>query len=119
MNDEFDVNVEDGSGEEIAALIVGLRKQTLQGDFQKVDELYRSWVERKSRGGGGRLNFQQVSRDEDDDDTDWDSDDMNDDDVEDDVSMGEASTSSQPPREKVIPKVDEDGFTEVVGRRRR
>ena len=41
MNDEFEVNVEDSSGEEIAAKIVGLRKQTLQGDFGTVDEMLR------------------------------------------------------------------------------
>lgn len=119
MNDEFDVNVEDGSGEEIAAKIIGLRKLTQQGDFAMVDEMHSTWRERQSKGGGGKTSFQHVTKDEDEDDTDWDSDDIDDDDDEEDVEMGEAPALVKIPKEKVQPKVDEEGFTEVVGRKRR
>ncbi len=119
MNDEFDVNVEDGSGEEISAKIVGLRKLTLQGDFAMVDEMYSKWQERQSKGTGGKINFQHIIRDEDEDETDWDSDDINDADEDGDVEMGEAPALVKSPKEKVQPKVDEEGFTEVVGRKRR
>lgn len=117
MNDEFDVNVEDGSGEEIAAKVVGLRKLILQGDFTRVDEMYRQWQERQTKGGTTRIDFQVVEKGEDDDDTDWDSDDMEGEDV--DVDMDEAPALVRAPKEKVQPKVDDDGFTEVVGKKRR
>jgi pre-rRNA-processing protein TSR2 len=117
MNDEFDVNVEDGSGEEIAAKVVGLRKLILQGDFARVDEMYRQWQERQTKGGSTRIDFQVVERGEDDDDTDWDSDDMEGEDV--DIDMDEAPALVRAPKEKVHPKVDDDGFTEVVGKKRR
>ena len=122
MNDEFDVNVEDGSGEEIAAKIIGLRKLTLQGDFAMVDDMYSKWQERQSKGGGGgKINFQHVTRDDDEDNTDWDSDDIEgeDDDDDNDVDMGDAPALVKAPKEKVQPKVDDDGFTEVVGKKRR
>lgn len=117
MNDEFDVNVEDGSGEEIAAKIVGLRKLTLQGNFTMVDEMYRQWQERKARGGSAKITFQVVDRGEDDDDTDWDSDDM--DQADDDVEMDKPPSLVRVPKDKAPPKVDDDGFTEVVGKKRR
>ena len=122
MNDEFDVNVEDGSGEEIAAKIIGLRKLTLQGDFAMVDEMYSKWQERQSKrggAGGGTINFQHVTRNGDEDDTDWDSDDIEEGDADDDVEMEDAPSLVKAPKEKVQPKVDEEGFTEVVGRKRR
>ena len=117
MNDEFDVNVEDGSAEEIAAKIVGLRKMTSQGDFTMVDDMYRQWQERRSRGGTDKINFQVVDRGDEQDDTDWDSDDVEDDDE--DVDMSDAPSLVKVPKEKIPPKVDEEGFTEVVSRRKR
>lgn len=119
MNDEFDVNVEDGSGEEISAKIIGLRKLTLQGDFAMVDEMYSKWQERQGRGSGERINFHHFSRDDHEDETDWDSDGIDEEDDNDDVEMGEAPALVKTPKEKVQPKVDEEGFTEVVGRKRR
>lgn len=120
MNDEFDVNIDDGSGEEIAAKIIGLRKLTLQGDFAMVDEMYSKWQERQSKGGGGgKVTFQHVTRNDDEDDTDWDSDDTEGGDDGDDVEMGDALALATAPKEKVQPKVDEEGFTEVIGRKRR
>ncbi len=119
MNDEFDVNVEDGSGEEIAAKIVGLRKLTLQRDFTLVDEMYQKWQQRQGNGGSGKINFQHVDREEDEDDTDWDSDDMVEEDGDGDVDMDEAPALVKVPKEKVQPKIDDDGFTEVVGKKRR
>ena len=121
MNDEFDVNVQDGSGEEIAAKIVGLRKLTLQGDFAMVDDMYSKWQERQSKGGDrGKINFQRVTRDDEEDSTDWDSDDTEGEDDDDkDLDMGDAPALVKAPKEKVQPKVDDEGFTEVVGKKRR
>ncbi len=117
MNDEFGINVEDGSGEEIAAKIVGLRKLALRGDFGMVDEMYQKWQERKA-GGGGQVRIQHVEMAENEDDTDWDSADMEDDSDE-DMEMEQAPAVVKPEKEKIQPKVDDDGFTEVVGRRKR
>ncbi len=118
MNDEFDVHVEDGSGEEVAAKIVGLRKLTLQGDFTMVDSMYQQWQQRQQNGGSGKFNFQHIELGEHQDETDWDSDDMDEED-EDDVEMGEAPALVKAPREKLQPKVDEDGFTEVISKKKR
>ena len=117
MNDEFDVNVDDGSGAEIAAKVVGFRKLTLQGDFEMVDEMYERWTERQGRSGNG-LNFQHVGRDEADDDTDWDSGGTEENEDE-DVDMAQAPSLVKMPKEKVEPKVDEDGFTEVISKKKR
>ncbi|KAL8790951.1 MAG: hypothetical protein Q9213_000376 [Squamulea squamosa] len=114
MNDEFEVNVEDDSGAEVAAKIVGLWKMCAQGDFGMVDEMYEKWRERQAKGGE-RVNFQQV-QDADEDDEESDSDEA---DGDEDVEMGEAPELIKAPKEKVVPKVDEEGFTEVVGKKRR
>lgn len=117
MNDEFDINVEDGSGEEIAAKIVGLRKLTLLGDFEMVDEMYQKWEDRNARGGG-QVRIQHVQRTDDEDDTDWDSVEMEDD-SDGDVEMEQAPAVPKPQKQNMQPKVDDDGFTEVIGRRKR
>lgn len=116
MNDEFDVHVDDDSGAEIAAKIVGLRKLTLEGDFRLVDEMYTQWMERQKRGGE-KVKMQHVTRNEEDYDTDWDSND--DGEEEEDVDMDDAPALVKVPREKLQPKVDDEGFTEVVGKKRR
>lgn len=117
MNDEFDINVEDGSGEEIAAKIVGLRKLTLRGDFTLVDEMYGRWQERESKGSSEKIAIQHIPRDENEDDTDWDSDDM-DEGSGDDADMDEAPVLVKASKEKVQPNVDSDGFTEVISRKK-
>ncbi|KAL9126754.1 MAG: hypothetical protein Q9217_004244 [Psora testacea] len=110
MNDNFDVHVDDGSAEEIAAKILGLRKLTLQGDFTLVDEMYDKWQERQSKGGDAKVNVKHVEGIEDEQDTDFDSDDV---DEEEDVEMDQAPSLIKTPKEKVQPKIDEDGFTKV------
>ena len=118
MNDEFDANLEDGSAEEVAAKIVGLRKLTLQGDFALVDEMQRNWEERRKRGGGA-VKFQLVERGQDEDDTDWDSDDMDEDEDGEDTEMADAPELGRAQREKIQPEVDDEGFTKVTGKKKR
>ena len=117
MNDEFEVNVDDNSGAEVAAQIVGLRKMTLRGEFEKVDEMYNKWTARRGgEGNSSALTFKHVTRAEDEDDTDWDSESV----VEDeDVDMAEAPALVKIPKEKVEPKVDAEGFTEVTSSSRK
>ena len=119
MSDEFDVFVEDDSGEEIAAKIVGLRKLTLRGDFALVDQMHQQWQQRQSRGLSSDLNIQHMVRGEDEDDTDWDSADMQEVDGSSDVNMEEAPALVKVPKQKYQPKIDDEGFTEVKSKRRR
>lgn len=118
MNDEFEVRIEDGSAEEIASNIIAFRKSTLAGDFTKVDALYTRWQER-SKKGGDVVRFRHVETEEDDVESDSDDDDMEEDESDEDVEMEEATITAKPPKKKAVPKIDEDGFTEVIGRRRR
>lgn len=120
MNDEFEIVLEDGSAQEIAAKIVGLRKLTLQGDFRMVDDMYTRWKDRQSRGSGP-VTIQHVERGEDEDETDWDSDDIEEEEEPDreDMDMGEAPALVQVPEEKPQPEIDEDGFTKVVGKKKK
>ncbi|KAI4151655.1 MAG: hypothetical protein LQ341_000872 [Variospora aurantia] len=111
MDDEFEVNVEDDSGAEIASKILGLRKLTLQGDFGMVDEMLARWKERESRGGE-KVRFQQGQENHDDEEDE-------EEDSDSDVDMEEAPPLVNAPKEKVVPKVDDEGFTEVVGRKKR
>lgn len=114
MNDEFEINVEDDSGAEVASKIIGMRKLTSQGDFGMVDEMLARWRERQARGGE-RVSFQRERKDDDDEEDDEDSDEMEEDE---DVEMEEAPQLVKA-QEKVVPKVDEEGFTEVVGKKKK
>ncbi|KAL8904274.1 MAG: hypothetical protein Q9207_003370 [Kuettlingeria erythrocarpa] len=118
MMDEFEVNVEDESGAEIASKILGLRKLTAQGDFGMVDEMLTRWRERQARGEE-RVTFQSRQGEEDDDEDEEDDDSDEDMEEDDDVEMDEALPIVKAPKEKVVPKVDEEGFTEVVGKKKR
>ncbi|KAI5209966.1 hypothetical protein E4T39_00508 [Aureobasidium subglaciale] len=112
MQDEFDLNVEDESEIPVAEEIMKLRKETLDGNFSGVEAIKRRFEER-----GGRIpqNLQVVEHKHDDDES---SDEESDDD--DDVEMGDAAPSLVPaPRERQEPEVDDDGFTKVVGKKKR
>ena len=118
MDDEFEVRVEDGSAEEIASSIVAFRKSTLAGDFAKIDALYIRWQERQRQGVDG-VRFQHVETEKDDVETESGDDDMEEDESDDDVEMEESTTTAKPPKQKAVPRIDEDGFTEVIGRKKR
>ena len=117
MMDEFETRLEDGSPEEVAAKLVGLRKLTLQGEFGLVDEMQRQWEDRQRRGSRA-VDVKFVATEEDEDDTDWDSDDLDEEEVE-DTEMGEAPDLMKVQKERAIPEVDEDGFTKVIGKKKR
>lgn len=118
MNDEFEVRVEDGSAEDIASSIIAFRKSTLAGDFTKIDALYTRWQERQ-RKGDDKVRFRHVQTEEDDAETESDDDDMEEDESDEDVEMEEPIMTAKPSKEKAVPKIDEDGFIEVIGRRKR
>ena len=121
LQDEFEVNLEDESEGHVAESIFRLRQETARGDFRTVNALHADWLRRKEgkglssqpkvfeqrQGDGG-----SGSEEEEDDDSD-----ENDDaDGDGDVAMHEASGGAS---SKPEPEVDENGFTKVVGKKRR
>lgn len=116
MLDEFEVNVDDESGFEVAEQILRLRKDCAKGDFKEVVAMKEKW----DRKGGksedvGKL-FEKRERNEEDDETDGSEEDSDDEEAE-DVEMDEA-----PPlvrvKEPMVSEVDEDGFTKVTKKKR-
>lgn len=118
MNDEFETNLEDGSGEEVAAKILGLRKLTLHGNFAMVDEMHSRWEQRQSKGVE-TVSFKHIETGEDEDDTDDGSDQLEVGPSDEDVEMEQAPALVYIPKDKAQPKVDDEGFTEVLSKRRR
>lgn len=118
MNDEFETNLEDGSGEEVAAKILGLRKLTLDGDFASVDDMYARWEQRQSRGVETVV-FKHIETREDEDYTDEGSDELEVEPSDEDVEMKQAPALVYICKEKAQPKVDDEGFMEVVSKRKR
>jgi pre-rRNA-processing protein TSR2 len=112
MLDEFEVNIQDDSGFEVAEQILRLWVQCCQGRFTEVEELRSRWNARK-----GHKAAQMFKKgEEQDQDTDWDTEDESSEDG--DVDMDEAPPLEQVPKEKPAPEVDEDGFTKVTRRKR-
>ena len=112
MSDEFEVNVDDESGYEVAEQMVRLRKDCRKGSFAEVVEMKDRW---DKKGGKDDLEkmFEKRERDEREDETSGEEDESDDEDVD----MDEA-----PPlvrlKESVVPEVDEDGFTKVIKKKR-
>ena len=120
LYDEFEITVDDKdySPWEASLRIMTGREKILQGDFSQVDRWYEEWVE-KQRTGSGRIAVQRMDDDE-AQETDWDEEDGEGEDERKDVEMDEApQLVEKPKREKLEPEVDEDGFTKVVGRRKK
>ncbi|KAJ6442115.1 Pre-rRNA-processing protein TSR2 [Purpureocillium lavendulum] len=113
MIDEFEVNVDDDSGAEVAGQIVRARSQCAVGQFDEVNALRERFTNLK----GKKVDQLFKKADDADQDTDWESDDSADDD-DDDVDMGEAPALASAPKEKPEPQVDEDGFTMVTKKKR-
>ncbi|KAF3761369.1 hypothetical protein M406DRAFT_333435 [Cryphonectria parasitica EP155] len=117
MLDEFEVNVDDDSGFDVAVEIIRLRGQCAKGSFEEVDKLLARW----QSGKGAKVEGALFKKGEDQDgDTDWDDTDGDDDD---DDESGDEDMTDAPPlvaapkKEKAAPEVDEDGFTKVTRKR--
>ncbi|CAK3826586.1 Hypothetical predicted protein [Lecanosticta acicola] len=113
MNDEFDCNVEDESEAPVARDILLVRKRLLEEHTtlaaQEVESRWRNRGQMK-----GEVNVQVVQNDVGDDE-DWEEEEEDDEDEE-----GEAPRLVPvQPKEKMEPEVDQDGFTKVVGKKKR
>jgi len=119
MSDEFEVVVDDGSLEEVARKIYSGRAKVLQGDATEVTKLMGIWEERRKK----KTVFQAVPGPEVDQDTDDDEDEEEWNGFQDtrDVDMDEAPAlvDAVQTRQKPEPEVDEDGFTKVVGKKKK
>jgi pre-rRNA-processing protein TSR2 len=114
MVDEFEVNVDDDSGMEVATQIFKARTQCAVGQFDEVNSLKQRFLNRK----GLKVDQMFKKADDADQDTDWESDDSDDD--EDNQGGADVQMEDAPPapKEKPAPEVDEDGFTMVTKKKR-
>jgi len=112
MLDEFEVNVDDDSGFEVAEQIVRMRKDCGRGDFAEVQTMKAKW---DAKGGndvvGGQ--FKEQERNEEEDETDASEDEGD----QEDVEMDEAPQLVRVTK-KVTREVDEEGFTKVTKKKR-
>lgn len=121
MSDEFEVKVDDDTLEETARGIWSGRAQILQGDASEVTRLMKVWEEKQNK----KIKLQIVQGPDVDQDTDEEEDDETwngfPDNANEDVEMDEAPAliDASSSRKKPEPEIDEDGFTKVVGKKRR
>lgn len=107
------MRLEDETEVQVAKNIMQIRQETLEGDFSTVTELQQKWTERKGKEvGTGRVRVEEREQE-----GDWDSVDEESDEDE-DVDMEDAPALIAP-KPKVEPEVDEEGFTKVVGKKRK
>ncbi|KJZ78472.1 hypothetical protein HIM_01863 [Hirsutella minnesotensis 3608] len=118
MIDEFEVNVDDDSGTEVASQIMRARTQCALGQFDEVDALRERFQNRH----GSKVDHMFKQAEDADQDTDWETDGSDDDDEDDaggaDVDMNDAPPLAPVPKEKPAPQVDEDGFTMVTKKKK-
>ena len=115
MLDEFEVNVDDDSGFEVAEQMVRIRKDCGKGDFEAVRQLKERWDAKGGREVEGL--FKGVERGEDEDETDGSVDEEEEDAMDVDVDADEAPQLARV-KEKIEPEVDEEGFTKVTKKKR-
>lgn len=114
LEDEFGVRLEDETEVDVAKDIMILRKEIGEGNTDTVDKLQRKWEARK----GKEVNTGNVSVRESNQEAEWDSVDEESGEDDEDVEMGDAP-ALVPAKPKPEPEVDDDGFTKVVGKKKR
>jgi pre-rRNA-processing protein TSR2 len=113
LEDEYGVRCEDETEVAVASQIMAIRKEISEGSTETVDRLQRKWEQRNGKEvATGSVNVQDGEVE-----GEWDSVDEESDEDE-DLQMGEAP-QLVPAKEKVEPEVDEEGFTKVVGKKKR
>ncbi|PIG89183.1 pre-rRNA processing protein [Aspergillus arachidicola] len=117
MNDEFDVVIDDESAVPVAEEIMEVRGLVAKGDFGPIKQMWENYQTKSQQKASNVAAAFKRGEDEDQDSDDDDDDDEEED--EEDVDMGEAPALVRAPKEKVEPEVDEDGFTKVVGKKKR
>ncbi|KAH7397182.1 pre-rRNA-processing protein-like protein TSR2 [Pyrenochaeta sp. MPI-SDFR-AT-0127] len=114
LEDEFGVRLEDETEVNVAKEIMAIRKEIGEGNTSTVDKLQKKWEERKGKEvATGSVNVRESNQD-----AEWDSVDEESDEDDEDVEMGEAP-ALVPAKPKPEPEVDEEGFTKVIGKKKR
>lgn len=114
MLDEFEVNVDDESGADVAEQLCRLRKECGRGNFAEVLAMKERWESR--RGNEVAALFERKEGEDGEEDESSGSEEGEDDEDDMDVDMDEAPQLVR--REPVAPQVDEDGFTKVTKKKR-
>jgi pre-rRNA-processing protein TSR2 len=114
LEDEFGVRLEDETEVGVAREIMLIRKELGEGRTDTVDKLQQKWESRK----GKEVDTGNVSVKESNQDADWDSVDEESDEDDEDIEMGDAP-ALVPAKPKPEPEIDDDGFTKVVGRKKK
>jgi pre-rRNA-processing protein TSR2 len=113
LEDEYGVRVEDETEVNVAREIMLIRKEIGEGKTDTVDRLQKKWETSK----GKEVDTGSVSVRESNQEAEWDSvDEESDEDG--DVEMGNAP-ALVPAKPKAEPEVDEDGFTKVIGKKKK
>lgn len=127
MVDEFEVVVDDDSAEETAKAIWSGVNKLKGGDVAELNEMHVKFQDKQKKGGNQTSGIVR-GEDKDAEETDWDESDDDDDEWNGfpdrpsaDVDMSDAPplVEASKPREKVEPEIDEDGFTKVLGKKKR
>jgi pre-rRNA-processing protein TSR2 len=124
MNDEFDVVIEDGSAAEIAVRICHVRDEVGRGEYGTVRAMWEAWKAKGKMGGGDSTKmFRRVDvagHEDQESDIDDDDDEEEEEACEDeDAHMEDAPAPVRTPWKRTEPEVDEEGFTKVVGWKKR
>ena len=123
MLDEFEVVVDDGSAGEVAGKVwkgVGVLRK---GQVGELETLYELWQQKQGRGVE-KINAVRAE-DKDGDDTDWDDDEDSGEEWNgfadaSDVDMNDAPALVEgKPKQRAEPEIDEDGFTKVIGKKKK
>jgi pre-rRNA-processing protein TSR2 len=114
LEDEFGVRLEDETEVDVAKDIMILRKEVGEGNTDTVDKLQRKWEARK----GKEVDTGNVSVRESNQEAEWDSVDEESEEDDEDVEMGDAP-ALVPVKPKPEPEIDDEGFTKVVGKKKK
>ena len=115
LEDEFGIRLEDESEVAVAKEIFTLRKEVGEGNFATVERLQSKWEARKGKEVvTGNVQVRETNQE-----GEWDSgDEESDEDADGDVEMGDVP-ALVPAKPKLAPEVDGDGFTKVLGKKRK
>lgn len=114
MQDEFDCNVEDESEIAVARDILLVRKRMLEErSLEAARGVEERWRNRGMMKGSVAVKEIEPEEGDEDDGEEWSG-------IAEDEEMGEApQLVPAQPKEKVVPEVDDDGFTKVISKKKR
>lgn len=125
MSDEYDVVVDDESAAVVAGEIMEIKTLIAAGEMGRVERVLGEWEEKRARrgnkGSGAGIRRGDAGEEEGEESSSEDDEEGGGGDVEMDEAPGlvRAGSGGGGARGRVEPEVDEDGFTKVVGKKKR